>query len=278
MKSYRNGRGFTLIELLVAISILGVFLSAMYGILSATLKARESINNDYKAFVWGPAILDQIAEDLSHVYFYDLDDNVALLGVNDTFGVWEESDSLQFITAVRSKTPLTMDDVDLHSNISEVGYFLKENPEDPRYMILYRREDFFVNDKPYEGGLYTEIYDRMLGFNVIYYEGKEEEEYGVDEWNSKELKRLPKGLYIWIKIALPAEKDESEELWEFYRMFAFPNGTQHVLDEVIPEEEEQQGKPSSQAGGSQERFQGSKRQPGQGRTLEELLRGGRGRR
>ena len=82
MKRKRSGeqRGFTLIELLVTISVLGIFLSSMYGILVATLRARESINNDYKAFDWGPVILDQIAEDLSHVYFYDLDGNVGLEG------------------------------------------------------------------------------------------------------------------------------------------------------------------------------------------------------
>ena len=62
--------------------------------------------------------------------------------------------------------------------------------DDGKYLELWRREDFFVDDDPTEGGQYTLIYDRIRSFELTYFDRPERgsgptNSEGIEEWDSR---------------------------------------------------------------------------------------------
>lgn len=161
-------RGFTLIELLVTLAILGIVLSSLYAVLTSTLKIRSRIEDREDAFVVGPAILDLIEDDIRGIYFTNIEGQAFFLGENQSVG-GRDADRFDMVTTTDSRVLVGSDDSNrVRSDVTEVGYALRENREFDGYLELYRREDFFVDELPLEGGRYRRVYDRIRDFNVVY--------------------------------------------------------------------------------------------------------------
>jgi len=87
---------------------------------------------------------------------------------------------------------------DRTSPLTEVGYACRVNDEDSDYLELWRREDYFVDDKPTDGGHYTLVYDRIRTFRLRYYPIPEEAQVkeGLEEWDSGLKKGIPYAIRV----------------------------------------------------------------------------------
>jgi prepilin-type N-terminal cleavage/methylation domain-containing protein len=168
--------GFTLIEVLLALSIMAWIMLQMTMILQMARTSRDSIHNTQELQLAGPAILQRIESDLRALTLYDRDPRFALRVENHVVSGFE-ADSLDFVCTTdgllhhreQANEPFR------YADVNEVGYHLRPNPESDDFLELYRREDFGVDDRPFEGGAYAFLHDRVKGLEIRVYD-----EDGVD--------------------------------------------------------------------------------------------------
>ena len=118
-----------------------------------------------------------------------------------------------------------------HSPINEVGYRLSRGDSDlGDVRRLYRRESYYVDGTPLQGGDFFEIYDRVYSFDVVYAGYRVEEEARAsaadreksrlekfESWDSEERKAFPTAIIITLTIEPPRlgvvyEDEESDRL------------------------------------------------------------------
>lgn len=223
-------RGFTLVEMMIALGVSAIILASLGIILKSSVEARITVESELRARRMGPAILEIIARDLRNAWGTGPDD------VAEIEGSWFEAahnggdddaqDELFFVTSVDSYLAYQK----IRSDITEVGYYVKQNADDgplAGLYTLYRREDFLVDKRPSEGGLGTKMSDRVVSFRVRYYDlprdavmedGKIDpaalEEIvtvgsstETDDWDAKEQERLPYA--VRIELVLDATPPDS---------------------------------------------------------------------
>ncbi len=194
--------GLTLIEIIIAITITTLIMGFVGGVVLNVINQRDEVEASSVAQKIGPAILNLIARDLEATFVYQLDDlkkqeakntaeaeaeaNGGTGGTGGTTGdettsaeemevnyfVGEDHgdeedayDSLHFVTSLDSKLRIG----NKQSDIVEVGYYLVKNDEGELY-TLYRREDFFIDTDPVDGGKAIKIYDKVKALDIRYYE------------------------------------------------------------------------------------------------------------
>ena len=188
--------GLTLIEIMITILITALIMSFVGGVLLNMINQRDEVESSSIAWKIGPAILNLISRDLEATFVYQLDElkkeeakNAAEAeGEEGNGGSGDETtsaeemevnyfigedhgddedayDSLQFVTSLDSKLRIG----NKQSDIVEVGYYLVQNDEGDLY-TLYRREDFFIDTDPVDGGKAIKIYDRVKALDFKYYE------------------------------------------------------------------------------------------------------------
>ncbi len=216
----RRARGFTLIEIMISISIL-VFLSAIMGqIISGTIHGSDLASDELRGPTVANAIFQQIFKDFRYVYYGGLTGDAGFRGRSDTLG-GQEADRVDFITTRRTRTIGTDDDgrlaeTDRISPVTEVGYALRDSDRNPGYRELWRREDYFVDDKPTEGGHYSLVYDRVRSFSLRYFPIPEQsqDKQGLEEWDSAQRKSLPYAILLKIEFDVPRPTDGDEKPME----------------------------------------------------------------
>jgi hypothetical protein len=117
----------------------------------------------------------------------------------------------------------------LRSDVTEVGYAIRSNGTDKS---LYRREQFGVDQKPYEGGDWFKVVGGVEEFTVEFFEKdptEEDDKADVDDaaekaWDLKEKKKLPRAARI--NLALRSKPkggdDEAGIVYRFTRWVVFP--------------------------------------------------------
>jgi prepilin-type N-terminal cleavage/methylation domain-containing protein len=187
-RARRARSGFTLIEVLLTLLIMGMLMLSMTQILTAARYSRDTIHNIQETQLAGPAIMDMIERDLRALFVYNRA-RPAMLRVKNRVMLGLDGDSLDFVTATDSKVLEEVDNRFVRSDVNEVGYRLRPSPVSDEFLELYRREDFGVDDKPFEGGHYVFLHDRVKSFDVQVYtkDGLDDndplDEWGVDENN-----------------------------------------------------------------------------------------------
>jgi general secretion pathway protein J len=186
-------RGFTLVELMVAVFILGLMLAFVYETLMNALRIRDKVVSDLESPKTENAILDTISRDLRFVWYQSgvLPGNSGFWGRNKQVN-GREADRLDFLTS-RSSRIAELEDAQTQpgdSPLTEVGYACRPNDQNSRWVELWRREDYFVDDDPTEGGKYSLVYDKIRKFNLRYFPLPDdptfpEDSKGLDEWDSK---------------------------------------------------------------------------------------------
>lgn len=269
--------GFTLIEILVALSLLGLILPALYGILISTVRLREQIQEDGNPYGIGPTILDLIEEDVRGIYFTNVKDNAYFFGETRSVS-GRDADRFDCITTVDSRTLLGDDDQSrVRSDVTEVGYALRANPDNSDYLQLFRREDFFVDEEPFAGGRYRLLYDRIRTFDIVYLseEGGAEEGGSAsgnrsagdsqkegalledDNWDSRDAQTLPRAMQVELEIGVPDNRPGMGGFdipYRFTRVISFPRDAQTSMAELptlleAGEQLQQQGSEEQQEGG-----------------------------
>ena len=73
----------------------------------------------------------------------------------------------------------------MRSDVHEVGYRLRPNPTDDDFLEIYRREDFGVDDEPFDGGNYTFLHDRVKRFDVQVFTEDGPDAEPLDDWGTE---------------------------------------------------------------------------------------------
>lgn len=198
--------GFTLIEVMVALSIMSLIMLGLYQVLNATLRTRDLLSDEVTAARLGPTILDTIEQDLRRAWLLNLADDKVFLGEDRTLQ-GEPADSLVFVTKRPSSSTRRVDDREVSSELSEAGYRCRVNPELPDVLELWRRHDFHVDDEPLEDGVYELLHDRVVAFDIQYYEDLLLETEPVEDWDSEERNALPAKMRIVLGIEVGPRLD-----------------------------------------------------------------------
>ncbi|MBV8882222.1 MAG: prepilin-type N-terminal cleavage/methylation domain-containing protein [Planctomycetaceae bacterium] len=196
--------GFTLVELMLAILILAIMMSIVYGVVVSTVSAAKRVEEITASSEIGPALLTRIRADLEAAF---LPKEGEFFVGSKRPGGGADRDRIDFISSdVAYGSENDVEEPRFHS-INEVGYQVLDSRKDPNVGILYRREDFFIDAEPLKGGRLTEMYDRVRGFSLRYYDGKE---WRAD-WSSKTQKGLPKAVEIELRLLVTNNDDPNHE-------------------------------------------------------------------
>lgn len=177
--------GFTLIEVLLTLVIMTGIMITVTTILTVARQSRDTIHNIQEQQLAGPAILQRLEQDLRGLFLYDRDPRHALLVQNRMLSGLE-ADTLDFVTATDGLIPWRehANDAFRRADVNEVGYVLRPSPVSDEFLELYRREDYGVDDKPFAGGQYALLHDRVKGVTIRLFreDGVEAEE--IESWGS----------------------------------------------------------------------------------------------
>jgi hypothetical protein len=113
-----------------------------------------------------------------------------------------DGDSIDFVTTTNSKVMIQVDRRLVRSDTNEVGYRLRPNPDDDDFLEIYRREDFGVDDEPFDGGTYTFLHDRVKQFDIQVFDESGFDAEPIDEWlYAEDEAPLP----LWLEISMTLE-------------------------------------------------------------------------
>jgi len=212
-------RGFTLMELTITIALLGTIVVLMTQVISDTIRGRDMAYTALKRPKIANAVLGQIVQDLRYAWFGGLSGDEGFLGrARQMAGM--DADFVAFITARRTRTVGVEDDGSRRGDegecsLTEVGYACDLNPDNPRWLRLWRREDYYVDSRPSEGGRYSLVYDKIRAFRLRYFPIPEElqakESEGLEEWDSRQKKGIPYAVLLKIEYDVEEPGDELDE-------------------------------------------------------------------
>jgi len=221
-------RGFTLLEILVATALFSLLMGAYYSAFTNVLLLEEYARNQRAFSSVGPAILDLVEDDLLSTYTNPRElAAYPFRGEDDSLGS-EPADSMHFVArrASIAQEEFFGRDNWVRSPVNEVGYRVARGRTGMgNVRRLYRRESYYVDDSPLQGGDYFEVYDRIVAFDLLYvgYRAEEEARESAEDladrnldkfesWDSEERKGLPTAVIVTLVIEAPQiTKERSDE-------------------------------------------------------------------
>ncbi len=213
----RLARGFTLIEVAVAITLLALTMTFVYQALSNTIRSRDSTTEGLEAPKIDQAITDQLIKDFRFLYWRpgQLPADGGFWGRETGVG---DADRVDFITARTSRVAQLEESNSTVGNapLVEVGYAPRPNETTSKvkWIELWRRESYFVDDNPTEGGMYDLIYDKIRKFDLKYYNLPEErakDDQGLAEWDTKLLHKLPYAVVLQLEYDVREPANSGDE-------------------------------------------------------------------
>jgi prepilin-type N-terminal cleavage/methylation domain-containing protein len=209
-------RGFTLLEVILATTLFALLMSSYYAIFLNVSELEQYARSQRAFSSVGPAVLNQIEDDLQSLYTSPRAPTAFPFRGDDGSRASQPADSMNFVTMRPSihKEEFFEHKQFLSSPIHETGYRLGRGDGDVRR--LYRRESFYPDGTPLQGGDFYEVYDRVIAFDVTYVgypveesERKSQESLGqhrletFDSWNSEERHALPTAIIITLTVEPP---------------------------------------------------------------------------
>jgi prepilin-type N-terminal cleavage/methylation domain-containing protein len=154
--------GFTLIEVLVTLLITSIMLSAIYMSFVSTVAAKQYSEQVKEAGRTGQAILSLMRRDFEGAMIFSLGEP-AMIGKSGSVGS-AGADAVDFVTTSDSRRAVD----GRGSDYNEVGYMAYAGEEQNGLLSLYRREDFFLDQSPFEGGVLELLDDGVKGLTLEY--------------------------------------------------------------------------------------------------------------
>ncbi len=243
--------GFTLMEVLVALFISGLIMTSVLSSLDSTQRAVDAIHNIVETENVGPRILQVFRNDFRDLAVYDAPEYRILHGEKDSIG-GRDADNVDLLVRRRASLPFhdPIREEEVYAPLSEVGWRLRPNPSSSDFMELWRREDFLVDDKPFEEGRFSLLYDRVINFQLLYFAEPGFDPDWDDEWDSEERQSLPVAVEIRLDMEVQPRKSAESRLFlganrsrlEFYDVLAIPEPVRWTfrnrLHPTVPGEDE----------------------------------------
>jgi prepilin-type N-terminal cleavage/methylation domain-containing protein len=178
--------GFTLVEVLLTLLIMGMLMLSMTQILTAARNSRDTIHNIQETQLAGPTIMDLVERDLRGLFVYGRAKAVTLR-VKNRVMLGLEGDSLDFVTTTDGLGFEEIGNRLQRADYNEVGYRLRPSMDSDDFLELYRREDFGVDEDPFEGGRYEYLHDRVKAFEIqVFLIDCIDDNEPLDEWGDDE--------------------------------------------------------------------------------------------
>jgi prepilin-type N-terminal cleavage/methylation domain-containing protein len=260
-----NPRGFTLLEVVLASALFALLMSVYYLAFSNVLVLDEFARSQRAFGSIGPAVLDLVEDDLLSLYTAPQQPAAFPFRGEDDSLASEPADRMNFVVRRASihREEFFGSGNWLRSPVNEVGFRLARGTgpyQDLRR--LYRRESYYVDGTPLQGGDHFEVYDRVVGLDVVYagYRVEESERtdqsrvgtHGLDRfesWDSEERKAFPTAAIVFLTIEPPQVgeidryRDERPERRTFVRIVPLPQA-----DDVPPPPPQTPTQPGAEAG------------------------------
>ncbi len=196
--------GFTLVEVLVVVLIISGIMLAITQVLDSARVSRDTIHNIEETQLAGPAIMDLVERDIRAMISYDLPIE-SLLRIKSRVVSGLDADSIDFVTSTDSLAAWDINRRASSNDYNEVGYRLRPNPADKDMLEIYRRESFGVDDKPFEGGQFVFLHDRVRHFDIQIYKEDGPDADPIEEWNVAQNDTEKQGLPARLQIELTLE-------------------------------------------------------------------------
>lgn len=261
-------RGFTLIEIMIATALFAG-LMGMYGVVFLNVVQLEDYARSQRSFSSvAPAILDLVEDDLLSFHADPRAKEVFPFRGADESLSSEPADRMNFVARRASihQEEFYGDGQWLRSPINEVGYrMVKGDPNLGDVRKLFRRESYYLDQTPLQGGDFFEVYDRVIAFSLEYVGYQEEEDTRTDagtrderqyekfeSWDSEERKFFPSAVVITLTIEPPQltfrdrESREEPDRRTFVRVVRLIQSS----DVLPPEGETVQADPNAQTPGT----------------------------
>lgn len=195
--------------MLVAASVSSLILLMVYTAYSSVIK---SVNYGRAASSYFENLnfaLRRIDTDISNLYWNSEQKNLQIICTSR-----KETSIFNFVTTAHkeSKMIYNLKDQVPVSDVHEVGFYLKKNPDSETYNLI-RRSSISYDDSPLEGG----IEEFLLG-NVksLKFEFKYRSDWTPD-WDSRETKRIPRVIKTTIVVYNSSKNTEQ------YEFMSIPN-------------------------------------------------------
>ncbi len=256
--------GFTLAEVLLTLLIMGGIMVSVTQILHAARVSRDTIHYVQETELAGPAILDLVDRDLRAILTYDRPPGQHLRLVNRVM-LGLDGDSLDFVTTTDSLLLHEHRGELLRAAFNEVGYRLRPNPTNDDFLELYRRESLGVDEKPFEGGRFAFLHDRVKAFQVLAFAEDGPDAEPIEDWgdsSNADRQGLPTRLEITLTLELAARLPREQlrivsldrRTVTYRRIVRLPQtlrvpATQMPVPMIPVRTEEGSGTPSQQQGG-----------------------------
>ena len=132
-----NQSGFTLIEILIATAITAAVMIAVSATFITTLRSHREVESLTESTEAGSRIINLLERDLKGLWICNIKDNKVFVGRNlDING--ESADRIDFLTNTDSISTIeSVEERPAHSSVSEVGYWLKPNPN--RWAAVWKK-------------------------------------------------------------------------------------------------------------------------------------------
>ena len=177
--------GLTLLEILVSVAILTVLLAAVYGTYTSNVEAVQVARSNSKVYQTARIVLDRMIKDLEsaliEVPLSVEGMSLGMIGKNQEINDME-ADTLDFTSLAHVSLASGRPQTDL----CEIGYSLIKDPDDEG-MILYRREDWSLDEDFTGGGLSHELARMVTGLDIVFHDNQGKE---YNEWHTLEEKQV----------------------------------------------------------------------------------------
>ena len=187
--SFRLRIGLTLIELSIVVALLGVIFTGIFSTYYTALK--NSRNTVPKGGTSKQSIffaLENVRSTLSQTYYVDGHRNLVFIGKTD--GVQGgRRDKVIFAANHPNSEEIGS------PAIREVSFFLKPMENKQEEYNLIRREDEMVDKDPLNGGIEHILLEHVTSFQLKY---SQRGDKWQDEWDTKDVKKVPKLIRIEI--------------------------------------------------------------------------------
>jgi len=176
--------GFTLVEVLLTLLIMSMIMVSLTQILTAARTSRDTIHNIQETQLAGPAILDLVERDLRGLVTYDTTRELHFRA-RDRVVLGLDADSLDFVSTTPTLSQYFDADRLLRSSMNEVGYRLRPNAESgDQFLEIWRREQYGVDDDPFEGGTFSFLHDRVKSFDIQVWNEDGPDAEPLDDWGT----------------------------------------------------------------------------------------------